>query len=94
MTAAELSQAAIDVFAERQRQKAVEGWAEHHDDNHDCDELAKAAACYATAYPGDVLPKYWPWDADWWKPKDRRRNLVRAAALLLAQIERDDRGEG
>lgn len=34
-------------------------------------------------------PKYWSWD--WWKPKDPRRDLVRAAALILAEIERIDR---
>lgn len=39
------------------------------------------------------VPLLWPmsWHAEWWKPKDRRRNLVRAAALLLAEIERIDR---
>lgn len=39
---------------------------------------------------GDVTwPKHWSWD--WWKPKDPRRDLVRAAALLIAEIERLDR---
>lgn len=36
-------------------------------------------------------PYEWPFDAEWWKPKDRRRNLIRAAALILAEIERLDR---
>lgn len=27
----------------------------------------------------------------WWKPKDPRRDLVRAAALIIAEIERIDR---
>lgn len=36
-------------------------------------------------------PQSWPWSADWWKPKDHRRNLVRAGALILAEIERLDR---
>lgn len=39
----------------------------------------------------------WPpeWDhATWKKPKDARRNLVRAAALLVAEIERLDRADG
>lgn len=35
----------------------------------------------------------WPWAPSWWKPKDRRRDLVRAAALLLAEIERLDRAK-
>lgn len=41
----------------------------------------------------DGLPDCWPdsWDSSWWKPKDMRRNLVRAAALLIADIERLDR---
>ena len=36
----------------------------------------------------------WPWDADWWKPKDPRRDLVRAGALIVAEIERLDRSNG
>lgn len=39
---------------------------------------------------GDVTwPKGWAWS--WWKPKSPRRDLVRAAALLIAEIERLDR---
>lgn len=33
----------------------------------------------------------WPWDISWWKPKDVRRDLIRAAALIVAEIERLDR---
>lgn len=33
----------------------------------------------------------WPWSDGWWKPKSRRRNLIRAAALIVAEIERLDR---
>lgn len=38
-------------------------------------------------------PLGWPesWATHWWKPKDRRRDLVRAAALIVAEIERLDR---
>ena len=36
-------------------------------------------------------PRHWPWSAQWWKPKDRRRNLVRSGALIAAEIERLDR---
>lgn len=42
----------------------------------------------------EFVRSMWPWGAKWWKPKDRRRNLVRAAALLLAEIERLDRASG
>jgi hypothetical protein len=38
----------------------------------------------------DNPPASWPWGDDW-KPSTPRRNLVRAAALLLAEIERLDR---
>lgn len=33
----------------------------------------------------------WPWARKWWKPKDPRRDLIRAAALIVAEIERLDR---
>lgn len=33
----------------------------------------------------------WPWDRKWWKPKDPRRDLIRAGALIVAEIERLDR---
>lgn len=35
----------------------------------------------------------WPWDWKWWKRKDRRFDLVRAGALIIAEIERLDRLE-
>lgn len=39
------------------------------------------------------LRNIWPedWAFKWWKPKNRRRDLVRAGALILAEIERLDR---
>ncbi len=33
----------------------------------------------------------WGKEKAWWKPKDRRRDLIRAAALIVAEIERLDR---
>lgn len=41
-------------------------------------------------YREDEAPEDWPdsWDEKWWKPKSPRRDLVRAAALLIAEIER------
>lgn len=46
---------------------------------------------HARTQAHEFVPKHWPWEPKWWKPKDRRRNLVRAAALLIAEIERLDR---
>lgn len=95
-----------EIAAERQRQKDVEGWTPEHDDQHDTGSLAVAAACYALGSAdirrgvGDydhvhatVSIRLWPWAPEWWKPKRTRRNLVRAAALLVAEIERIDREE-
>jgi hypothetical protein len=31
---------------------------------------------------------------EWWKPTNRRRDLVKAGALILAEIERLDRAAG
>ena len=41
----------------------------------------------------DAPPPSWPWVRRWWKPTDRRRDLVKAGALILAEIERLDRIE-
>lgn len=94
-----------DITNERNRQKLVEGWSEEHDDQHADGSLARAAACYAVhagnhqdlallvglpAYR-DIRPFGWPWALEWWKPKDPRRDLVRAGALIVAEIERMDR---
>lgn len=36
----------------------------------------------------------WPWDASWWKPSDDPlRNLVKAGALIAAEIDRLGLGE-
>lgn len=36
-------------------------------------------------------PQMWPWSRRWWKPRGPRENLVRAGALIIAEIERLDR---
>lgn len=97
----EKSRAFLAIQAERRRQIDVEGWTAEHDDTHSNEELAQAAVCYAM---GDVeivarddkgrrlgAATVWPWHRDWWKPTDRRRNLVKAGALIVAEIERLDR---
>ncbi len=95
-----ISNAMRSVIAERHRQVDVEGWTPEHDDEHDDGAMAVAAACYALADRKALevqtvriegLWQWTGWSALWFKPKDRRRNLVRAGALLLAEIERLDR---
>ena len=84
--------AARDVLAERQRQVSAEGWTPDGDDAYLNYELAHAAAAYA--YPALTAVRglsVWPWPAEWLKIRDHRRNVVKAAALLLAEIERLDR---
>lgn len=96
--------AARDVLAERQRQISGEGWTPEHDDAHSDGEMAGAAACYAMQVALDCIGRndlhntvsrtireLWPWSAHWWKPKNRRADLIKAAALILAEIERLDR---
>lgn len=47
-------------------------------------------------YQDEPPPDDWPdeWDPSSWKPKDPRRDLERAVALALAEIERLDRAKG
>ncbi|MBK0020925.1 hypothetical protein IAE29_03255 [Ochrobactrum sp. S46] len=94
-----------DVLAERQRQIDIEGWSTEHDDlEHDAGELAAAAASYALHAADainpysqgdgwDLVPDFWPFSKNWWKPNndEPRRDLVKAGALILAEIERLDR---
>lgn len=80
------------ILAERERQVAVEGWTAAHDDTHNAGELIAAAECYFgdPAIAGLALPAPagWPFEAAAWKPKDRRRNLERAGAFLMAEADR------
>jgi len=98
------SAAARDVLAERWRQIAEEGHHLEHDDAYPNGEIAAYAAFYAMP----PAARDWPatetgygetWGeaivpANWSVPKvgDRRSELVKAGALILAEIERLDRG--
>ena len=82
-----------EIRDERYRQISEEGWSPAHDDEHNCNELADAAACYALGQPSQIIEQLWPWAQEWWKPTDKRRNLVKAGALIVAEIERLDRVE-
>lgn len=87
-----MNQAASDVVQERERQKMVEGFTTEHDDIYTNAELASAAICYANTFHIPTVAGYrWPWLARWWKPTNYRRNLVKAGALIIAEIERLDR---
>lgn len=89
-----MSKALNDVIAERQRQVGIEGWTPEYDDQYVHGELAKAAGCYAMLNDRHPSPEEWPWAEEWWKPTTTRRDLVKAGALILAEIERLDRAAG
>lgn len=89
-----------DIGSERLRQREVEGWVIEHDDELEYGELGDVAAYYACTYQSQlrdstVLSKLWP--VSWSEmlarkdSKDRRRQLVVAGALIVAEIERLDR---
>ncbi len=85
----------IEDFArERARQISVKGYGPAHDDAHDREELAYAAATYAMGQHHNLLVQYdvslWPFGEEP-RFKDRRTDLIRAGALIVAEIERLDR---
>ena len=85
------------IALERERQISEEGWSPEHDDQHDRGEMAGAAACYLL-YRSHVPPEElmgegilemsWPWESEWWKPKDPLRDLKCGGALTAAEIDR------
>lgn len=93
LAALDVGDTAALLVAERARQLADEGWTPEHDDRHAAGQLARAAAVYATP-PGRRSAEWvaWLWPAGWrFKPSpawDRTRELVKAGALILAEIER------
>lgn len=80
------------IAAERQRQVQQEGWSIEHDAMHVEGELRDAAICYAMVCDpraGENVLGIWPWETIWWKPsEDQVRNLVKAGALIAAEIDR------
>lgn len=85
------------IAAERRRQIATEGWTQEHDAYHHSNgELAHAAAVYALTPDARLFsgsdrrcPVFWP--VRWAfkpTPDDRVRELVKAGALIAAEIDR------
>lgn len=89
-------QAAVDVLKERCRQVEDEGHGTAQDDALVDRELPAAAICYAiqaSSLPVHRATFSWPFSVENFKPTSPRDCLVKAAALLLAEIERLDRAE-
>lgn len=92
----------IELIAEeRRRQISHAGWLPEYDDNHKNGQLAAAGACYSDVAVELVRGvedfdeirfntlEFWPWDDHWFKPSpDPVRNLVKAGALIAAEIDR------
>lgn len=91
MTGAEL------IAKERTRQIEKEGYNKEHDESHESDELIYAAVAYAIPHFWHSYPsgrsretEFWPWDFTYWKPSpdDRVKELIKAGALIAAEIDR------
>ena len=86
------------IAAERDRQISKLGYDADHDDAHENGDILDASVCYAEAVQAGVgqdsyaptdVPVHWPWSHDEWKPSEHPvRNLVKAGALLAAEIDR------
>lgn len=101
MTDVELEPAgpgAWQILQERIRQVVAEGYDASHDDEHGEGELVDAAVMYCRVAAAQVSERSayeiapearWPWDSASWKPADDPVwNLVRAGALIAAEIDR------
>lgn len=87
-----------NVFDERVRQYQEKGRTRDLDDAYFEGTLAHAAAyLIMRQFPDHVgvgNPIDWPWPDNMPKPRECREDLVRAAAMLIAEIESLDRKEG
>lgn len=97
---------ATSIGRERLRQTAEEGFSAEHDDRHADAELVAAALAYATvavmqqvrADAAEMLrgcppPTGYGWPHGWrWNPAaTSRENLIKAGALIAAELDRLDR---
>lgn len=71
------------IAAERARQVNELGFTAEHDGQHTEDQLIRAAAYYMRA--GQAA---WPWRGAWPPLGDRRGDLIKAGALIAAEIDR------
>lgn len=89
----------IELIAdERKRQIEEEGWSANHDDLLCLCQLKNAAIAYLNYSNSDHVRKFWPFDWKWWKPSQvsmdvpyeisETRNLIKAGALIAAEIDR------
>lgn len=89
------TKSAIDLISEERERQISKGFNWKHDDEHDCHQLSDAAIVYAAPAPLRYqVMNWWPWDKKWLKEDDsfttegRIRELIKAGALIVAEIER------
>lgn len=90
--------AIADVILERARQQQELGYDTSHDDEHSDFSLSRAGACYAMCVNPDInVVRYgmelYPWGGGPNISGGTRTMLVKAAALIIAEIQRLDRLE-
>lgn len=79
------------ITAERGRQVHTEGYTPEADTRYVEGELRDAAIAYlmvCDASAGENAADVWPWPPRSFKPGDELHNLVRAGALIAAEIDR------
>lgn len=79
------------IAAERERQKAREGYSDAHDDTHGDFQMMRSAVAYALHAGGFTnASDHWPFGLCEWKPSvgDPIRDLTKAGALIAAEIDR------
>lgn len=83
------------VAHERRRQVAEKGYSTEQDNGYLRDELVIAGIALALSSIGSVTAaeSFWPhgWRERDWFDRDRRAELVKAGAMIVAEIERIDR---
>ncbi len=72
---------------ERDRQVRALGYTPARDAGYVNGELLAAATAYQLV-GSPVLANVWPWPPETFKPRDRKDNLIRAAALCMAEQDR------
>lgn len=76
------------IQAEREKQVARYGYSAEHDKIWVGEELAQAAAVYAMPVSKRRVAD-WPFDMKFYRPESSRVDeLIKAAALIVAEIER------
>ena len=82
------------ISLERHRQIEMEDFSAENDSRYVQRELVMAALAYACTdgtpeHDAEAKQLFWPWGDKWYKPSHEPiRNLVKAGALIAAEIDR------